>query len=608
MTEAERQLSSILSEFARTMLTDFPIQGILDHLVQRIVDILPISAAGVTLISPMTAPHYVAASNDSALRFEELQSELGEGPCVASYQSGEPVMIEDLRDEERFHLFVPRALDIGLAAVFTFPLRQGPNRLGALDLYRDTVGTLTGEDMVTAQTLADVTSAYLLNAKARSDLQDSSDRFLQSSMHDALTGLPNRILLLERIEHAIIRSGRSKKLVAVLFIDLDRFKEVNDVHGHQVGDELLIAVAERIGGVLRPADTLARLSGDEFVVLCEELDHIPQVELVASRILAALDESFDLVGCHLEVAASIGIAFAGHACRDPDQLLHAADVAMYQVKRKGGASHQIIDLRAQRLAEYDLGLQSSLANARARGELRIEYQPIVRTGDAGVTCVEALLRWDHPTRGGVAPSIMIPLAEQSGLIIDIGRWVLEQACIDRKGWSGHPGAGSLVMAVNVSAHQLMAPDFVSTVAAVLRDTDTDPSHLTLEITEGVLVRDTQRAHNVLTDLKGLGVLLALDDFGTGYSSLSYLKRFPVDIVKIDQSFITDVVRDKSSHAIVSKTIELAHLLGLEVICEGVETKEQHATITDLEGDFCQGFYFARPMTAELVEDLRTVPV
>jgi diguanylate cyclase (GGDEF)-like protein len=605
MTEAERQLSSILSEFARTMLTDFPIQGILDHLVQRIVEILPISAAGVTLISPMTAPHYVAASNDSALRFEELQSELGEGPCVASYQSGEPVMIEDLREEARFHLFVPRALDIGLAAVFTFPLRQGPNRLGALDLYRESVGTLTAEDMVTAQTLADVTSAYLLNAKARSDLQDSSDRFLQSSMHDALTGLPNRMLLLERIEHAIIRSGRSKKLVAILFIDLDRFKEVNDVHGHQAGDELLIAVAERIAGVLRPADTLARLSGDEFVVLCEELDDVPQVEMVASRILTALDESFDLVGCHLEVAASIGIAFAGHACRDPDQLLHAADVAMYQVKRKGGANHQIIDLRAQRLAEYDLGLQSSLANARAHGELRIEYQPIVRTGDALVTCVEALLRWDHPTRGAVAPSIMIPLAEQSGLIIDIGRWVLEQACIDRRGWPGHR---SLMTAVNVSAHQLMAPDFVSMVAAVLRDTRTDPGHLTLEITEGVLVRDTKRAHNVLTELKELGVLLALDDFGTGYSSLSYLKRFPVDIVKIDQSFITDVVGDKSSHAIVSKTIELAHLLGLVVICEGVETKEQHATIADLDGDFCQGFYFARPMTAELVEDLRTVPV
>jgi diguanylate cyclase (GGDEF)-like protein len=461
--------------------------------------------------------------------------------------------------------------------------------------------------MATAQTLADVTAAYLLNAKARTDLQDSSDRFHQSSVHDALTGLPNRILLLERVEHAITRSGRSKKLVAILFIDLDDFKRVNDAHGHMVGDELLIAVAQRISNVLRPADTLARLSGDEFVVLCEEIDEASQAELVATRIVNALATPFDLIDRRVVVAASVGIAFAGVACHEPDQLLHAADIAMYQAKRSGGSNHQVIDLRAQRLAEHESGLRSELGEAVERGELHIEYQPIVCTNDGGFNSVEALLRWDHPRRGAVAPAVIIPLAEESGLIIEIGRWVLEHACIDGKQWSdGHIEDGPLNLAINVSAHQLMAPDFVAMVTTTLADTNTDPGLLTLEITEGVLVRDTRRALSVLTELKQLGLLLALDDFGTGYSSLSYLKRFPVDTIKIDQSFITDIVRDKSSHAIVSKTIELAHLLDLVVVCEGVETQEQHWAIAALDSDFCQGFYFARPMSPQLIEELISV--
>jgi diguanylate cyclase (GGDEF)-like protein len=603
MNEAERQLSSVLSEFARTMLTDFPIQGILDHLVLRIVDMLPVTGAGVTLISPTTAPHYVAASDDAALRFEQLQTELGEGPCLAAYRTGEAVAVTDLRSEGRFDTFVPRAIAIGLAAVFTFPLRHGGERLGALDLYRNTAGMLSDEDMVTAQTLADVTAAYLLNAKARTDLQDSSDRFRQSSVHDPLTGLPNRVLLLERIEHAITRSGRSKKLVALLFIDLDDFKRVNDVHGHQVGDDLLIAVAKRITSVLRPADTLARLSGDEFVVLCEDIDDAAQIELVAARVVSALATPFHLADLSVVVTASVGIAFAGVACKDSDELLHAADVAMYQAKRKGGSNHQVIDLRAQRLAEYDSGLRSDLGNALERAELHIEYQPIVWTMDERVDAVEALVRWDHPTRGPVGPATMIPLAEESGLIVEIGRWVLERACADSKRWSDSHDDDPLKISINVSAHQLMAPEFAGMVGATLAETHTDPTLLTLEITEGVLMRDTKRALDVLGELKELGVLLALDDFGTGHSSLSYLRRFPVDTIKIDQSFIADLVGDRSSHAIVSKTIELAHMLDLSVVCEGIETREQHSAVTVLGSDFCQGFYFGRPMDAHLVDQL-----
>jgi GGDEF domain-containing protein len=272
----------VLGEFARTMVTDFPIEAILDHLVVRIVEILPISAAGVTLIDAAADPRYIAASDGSALRFEKLQTELGEGPCLLAYTSGDAVQVPDLRTETRFSTFAPRALDAGMMAVFTFPLYHGDRRLGALDLYRQTPGELTPESLAAAQTLADVVAAYLLNAQARKDLQDSSDRSRRASLHDALTGLPNRVLLLERLVHARQRSRRTHGGTGVYFIDLDLFKAVNDTHGHDIGDELLIAVARRLTGILRPADTLARLSGDEYVALCEDLTDPDQAAAIGA--------------------------------------------------------------------------------------------------------------------------------------------------------------------------------------------------------------------------------------------------------------------------------------------------------------------------------------
>ena len=262
----------MLVDLARTLGTDFSIQTILDQLVVRIVDVLPIDGAGVTLIDPRLDPHHVAASNASALLFEQLQSDLGEGPCVAAYSSGEAVAVPDLRNDDRFSRFRPPALANGMGAVFAFPLRSTDRPLGALDLYCDEVRALGPQEMSTAQTLADVAAAYLLNARARAALLDLSEQFRLSALHDELTGLPNRLLLRQRLDHAALRARRSRKLVAVLFIDLDRFKQVNDRFGHQVGDDLLVAVAERLTNLLRPGDTLARLSGDEFVILCDDLD------------------------------------------------------------------------------------------------------------------------------------------------------------------------------------------------------------------------------------------------------------------------------------------------------------------------------------------------
>jgi diguanylate cyclase (GGDEF)-like protein len=510
MRSTEQQLSAVLSHFARTMLTDFPIQGILDQLVRRIVEMLPITGAGVTLISESTSPHYVAASDGAALRFEELQTVLDDGPCIVAYQTGEAVAISDLRDETRFPTFIPRALEAGLAAAFTFPLRQGDKRLGALDLYRDSPGALTGEEMTVAQTLADVTSAYLVNAQGRADLLHSAAHAEATALHDALTGLPNRILLLERIEHGLLGRRRSGKMLAVLFIDLDGFKQVNDSWGHQAGDDLLVAVTGRLTRMLRPADTLARLSGDEFVIVCEDLDEETQVDGIASRLVEAIGSPFDLAGVGLELSASIGIAFAGQG-NDAEQLVHKADIAMYQVKRKGGAHYQVLDVHQQDITEYSESLQRDLGQAVKRQELRLEYQPIVRSSDGRVKSVEALLRWDHPTQGAISPTVLIPLAEQSGDIIQIGQWVLEQACIDRHRWEKTTGDEAFIIGVNVSAHQLMAPGFALMVEHVLESTNTLPAHCCLEITESAFIQDAPRALSVLSQLKALGVLVALDD-------------------------------------------------------------------------------------------------
>ena len=603
----EKQLSNVLREFARTMLTDFPIQGILDHLVLRIVDVLPITAAGVSLISSNLAPGYVAASNDAALLYEELQTELKEGPCLEAYQTGQAVSVPDLRDELRFPRFAEEALAAGMMAVFTFPLHHDDEQLGALDLYRDTPGSMDEAQMEAAQTLADVAAAYLINAQARADLRDSSDRSREKALHDALTGLPNRVLLLERLDHAVLRGRRSNKLAAVLFADLDQFKLVNDMYGHAVGDELLIAVAGRLIAVLRPGDTLARMSGDEFVILCEDLDKPAEIEAIAARVVDAIATPFILSGVRVEVTASVGIAYSGRGDLLSSQLLLDADTVMYQAKRSGGAHHQVIDLRERHLASERINMERQLRGAHRRGELRTEYQPVVETRDGRITGVEALVRWAHPSGSLVLPAVLVPLAEQSGLITQIGRWVLERACPDRNRWPATGLDEELTMAVNVSAHQLMSPDFLAAVGTVLRESGTDPRLLTLEMTESVFLQDSERAQVVLSELKRIGVNLALDDFGTGYSSLNYLKKFPIDIVKIDQGFVADMTNDSASHAIVSAVIELAHMLGMTVVAEGVETVEQRDQLASLGCDYCQGFYFARPMPAEDLDALMREP-
>jgi diguanylate cyclase (GGDEF)-like protein len=595
---APDDLIEVLSDFARNMLDEFAIQGILDHLVERIVGILPITGAGVTLIGPGRRPRYVAASSDVAMTYEQLQTELREGPCLAAYTLGTAIVAPDLRLEQRFGAFTTRGLELGLQAVFTFPLRHGDVLLGALDLYRDNPGPLSLVELNTAQTLADVASAYLINAQTRADLTHAFADSRAASLHDPLTGLANRILLNERIGQALRRGSRSGRRPALFFIDLDGFKEVNDHHDHKTGDELLVAVARRLTDTLRPGDTCARLGGDEFVILGEDLSGSAQLKALTRRLCEVFERPFKLSHNEFTVAASIGVAVADEGGDTASAMIQAADQAMYREKGHRGVSRNHRHPRGV-LPDALPDILQALPGAIARDEMHLEYQPILDTANGQVTSVEALLRWTHPAHGPVPTAAVVPIAEKTGQIIALGQWVLQRACTDQALWR-RPSGPPVGVSVNVSPLQIIAPGFARAVADIATNTLADPNLLTLEVTEGVLIDNEHSARAVLQTLNAMGIKLALDDFGTGYSSLSYLSTLPVNIIKIDQRFVTTLTHDSDSQKIITAILALARSLRLTVVAEGVETREQHLELTELRADYCQGFYFAKPMRAHEV--------
>jgi diguanylate cyclase (GGDEF)-like protein len=592
----DQRLAEVLVEFAHTLGTDFSLEAILDRLVMHVVDLLPVTGAGVMLMKPGGDLHFVAASNKTVHEIEALQKEFNEGPCLEAYRTGRAVAVPDLSVDQRFPHFSPHAWEAGLAAVFTFPMRLDAHRLGALDLYRDEVGDLGPDDLHAAQVLADVAAAYLFNAQARHDAAADLAIVRHHSLHDPLTGLPNRTLFAELLDHAVASARRSRLAVAVMFVDLDRFKSVNDQYGHHIGDLVLSAVADRLVRLLRPGDTLARFAGDEFMILCENLARSSDAEGLAERIGIALAKPFDIEGHQLEVTASVGIAFTGAGDDLPQSLLQDADVAMYEAKAAGGAAHRVVD----RAGLIEMGrrrqLEADLPVALRRGELSLAYQPITRAADGSLVAVEALLRWNHPEHGWVPPDTMIPLAERGGLMVRLGEWILEQACRDFVRWRTSYGSTLASVAVNVSASQIVGPGFAATVGRVIADTGMDPTCLHLEVTESLALGDASRAHVVLQDVKALGVQLSLDDFGTGYSSMTYLKQFPFDSLKIDRSIIADIVSgEPAAGAIVTSVIGLARALNLTVVAEGIESAEQLAHSAELGCDLAQGFHLSRPM-------------
>ena len=421
----------------------------------------------------------------------------------------------------------------------------------------------------------------------------------RQAFHDSLTGLANRALFADRLEHALSRTRRFGQPVAVLFIDLDDFKTVNDSLGHGEGDLLLVAVAERLQKPLRAVDTIARMGGDEFAVLLEDpADANAPVE-VAERLLAALEPPFERGGKELFVHASVGIAVSTPKSLTPGDLLRNADVSMYTAKSNGKNRVEVFQPSMHAAALARLALKGDLERALEREEFALLYQPIIQLKSGQVTGVEALLRWHHPRRGVVGPTEFIPVAEETGLIIPLGRWVLTEACRQAVAWDLE-ARKPLRMSVNVSGRQIHQAGFADEVAQVLASTGFDPARLTLELTESVLMQDVEGTAATLGELKRLGVRLAIDDFGTGYSSLSYLRRFPIDELKIDRSFVATVNIGPDQSALVRSILKLGETLHLETVAEGIEEAGQLAELQGLGADLGQGFYFAKPLTSEAI--------
>jgi diguanylate cyclase (GGDEF)-like protein len=415
-----------------------------------------------------------------------------------------------------------------------------------------------------------------------------------------LTGLPNRTLALDRIDQALRR--RDAGTVAVLALDVDRFKLVNDSLGHAAGDELLIALSTRVRDVLRPGDTVARFGGDEFIVVCDGVDGPQGAIAIAERLARAIAEPLLLgSGVHF-VSASIGIAVGGRPDDTPESLLRDADAAMYRVKESGRGGYELFDEHLREQVLNRVRIEGKLRGALERDELRVQYQPIVDARSGRPVSVEALVRWQHPDRGLIPPSEFIPVAEETGLIAELGRWVLGEACSQVAAWQREFGV-PLGLAVNVSGRQLARPGFAAEVARIAERSGLIAGTLGLEITESVLIEEADAPMAALAQLRQHGLRLSLDDFGTGYSSLSYLKRFPLDSLKLDRSFIRGLGSGEEDRAIVEAVVTMARTLGLDVVAEGVETERQLAEVRALECPFAQGYLFARPLPPAAMTDL-----
>ncbi|MGA2531321.1 MAG: EAL domain-containing protein [Acidimicrobiales bacterium] len=433
---------------------------------------------------------------------------------------------------------------------------------------------------------------------AVSTLRANQVELVHFALHDSLTGLPNRVLFGDRIEHALSRRASPTRRVAVMLCDLDSFKDVNDTLGHSSGDEVLIAASERLSSCVRPADTVARIGGDEFAILLDDASGVDEVAAVASRVCSAMRTPFTIAGRDFIVKASVGVAMADQPDTPSEKLLQDADVALYAVKDAGGDDYTFFEPRLGKAYVDRLGLQAELSVALDKGEFFLEYQPVVELSSGRTVGVEALLRWRHPRRGVMHPVDFLSIAESSGAVVQIGAWAMSEALGQLRVWKQRvPAAAGLWVAVNVSARQLASGDLVGAVAKVIAASGLAPECLHIELTESAVIDLVQWSLRVLSDLKGLGVLLDIDDFGTGYSSLAYLKQLPVDGVKIDRAFVDGLGTDRRDAVIVEAIVSLAHALQLKVGAEGVEGSRQVEWLSTLGCDYGQGFHWSPPLPA-----------
>lgn len=520
-----------------------------------------------------------------------LDSDSHAGFCL---KRNSTVVVEDFSKEPRFSLSAlnqGKGIQSGIAVI----IHGGAGLYGVLTAHAKRVNKYSDDDVNFVQSIANVLAAAV-------ERWESEQRFAYLAQFDPLTGLPNRTLFLDRLTQAISRAQREERMTALVFLDLDRFKEINDTFGHEAGDRVLKDIATRLLSCLREGDTIARLGGDEFIVVLEEILDVSQAESAARKILNVFSQPVRLEDTDFYVTPSIGIAICPADGTDGDTLLKHAEVAMYQAKHEGRNNFQFYSSALSSVASDRLTVESSLRKALERNEFVLFYQAVVELATSTISSAEALLRWRHPEWGLVAPDRFMKVAEQTGLIIPIGEWVMHEACRQLSAWQ-KAGVPTVEIAVNLSARQFRKTDLISMVSAALSANSINASQLKVEITESLLMENPDESIVMLHKLKTMGMQIALDDFGIGYSSLSYLKQFPIDILKIDQSFVHGVPHNSGDSAMVKAMISLAHSLGLTTIAEGAETEEQIKFLRDQGCDRAQGYFFSRPISAEEFEKL-----
>jgi diguanylate cyclase (GGDEF)-like protein len=514
--------------------------------------------------------------------------------------TGEATVVHDFDDEKRFQQSeLQRRQGVKSAAVIVIKGKGQP--YGVIGAGSRRPHDFSQEDVNFMQAIANV----LANAIER---RRTEERTQHEALHDPLTGLPNRTLFLDRLQHALSVAARRETSLSVLFLDLDQFKLVNDSLGHAAGDELLAAVAPRLEQALRPGDTVARFGGDEFAVLAEDVGNERGATRIAERIAEALARPFILREREHFVSASVGISIGG-GNEGPEALIRDADSALYRAKEHGRGGYEIFDeVMRSRVIEH-MQIENDLRRAIQREELELHYQPVIKLRDGSIVAMEALLRWSHPDRGLVGPLAFIPVAEESRLIVPIGRWVIEQACRQAAAWQQlHPDSAPVSVGVNLSARQLADPDLLSHIEGSVRANRIDPSNLWLELTETTLLDETTFVERTLESLKGLGVRLVLDDFGVGFSSLGYLKRLPLSMIKLDRTFVENLTEGSHDAAIVRAVNEMADTIGIGVVAEGIETQDQLRMATTLGCGFAQGFHFSEPVPVAHIERLLEQPM
>ncbi|WP_199515007.1 putative bifunctional diguanylate cyclase/phosphodiesterase [Nucisporomicrobium flavum] len=576
-----------------------PLQHILDSITTSAADLLGVEMASLNLLerddpSVGTMVSSVGFAPDILPRMHRVPLPSA-GVAGLAVMGDELVMVEDY---ENCPIAIPEVVRSHMKAVMAVPVHENGTVMGCL-----TVGTYTAprewdkpaQDILRA--FAEHVSLALTDAQTL--------EAMNQAFHDSLTGLASRALFLTRLERAFIAASEAGAGVAVLFVDLDRFKVVNDSLGHAAGDQLLVGVAERITACLRSADTAARLGGDEFAVLLPMAHGVTEALPVAERILQALREPFELAGKETYVSCSIGIAYQPAAgVEDAQELMVQADLAMYQAKKHGKDRLEVFEPAMQASFQAGLQLEADLRRAVVRHEFQLRYQPIVHLRTGEIIGLEALVRWLHPERGIIPPLDFIPLAEETGMIVPIGEWVLREACRQVAAWNAKRADGrALSVSVNMSAVQLDQPDLPAVVSSALHNSGLPASCLVVELTESLLVDHRTSTLRQLEQIKELGVRLAIDDFGTGYSSLAYLRRFPVDIIKIDKSFVDDVGDEPAAAALTLGIIQLGQALSLSTVAEGIEDAGQLSELTDGNCELGQGYYFAEPLTETAMDEL-----